>query len=319
MKIHFDGVNFNDGTGPNTFANRLARRFFESGHEVVALGPEADVSLVFIERTGQPLAKKVVQRLDGFWFKPGEFETKNVGIKALYEQADGVIWQSKFDRNMCAKHFGIRGVCERAEDATDVVISNGIVLSPVKQLTIPKLIEMRASYERIYVCSANWHRQKRLKENFELFERLRVRNPSSCLIVMGNHPDYRASGPNVFYTGPVGPDVYNQIYAAANWMLHLAWADHCPNVVVEALAQGTPVVCSDVGGTKELVGGYGLVVKDAPYDYELYDYDNPPSIDLSSIEDLPDRSSLDLTSIADIDIVSVADKYIELFERLTRQ
>ena len=326
MKIHFDNV-AQFGTGPGTFANRLARQLFESGHEVAFAAEGADVSLVFIERSGAPLAKKVVQRLDGIWFKPEEFHTKNVGIKSLYEQADGVIWQSKFDREMSIRHFGvrIRDVHRRRFTSrgpvagVDQVINNGIDLNPLKELTIPALVDLRAQYKRMYVCSSNWHPQKRLAANVQLFERLRQKEPSSCLIIMGNNPDVRVAGPHVFYAGAVGPEVYNQIYSAANWMLHLAWADHCPNVVVEALAQGTPVVCSEVGGTKELVGSYGLVLKEQPYDFELADYDNPPALDLSQVDELPDRTTLDYSSIADIDIRNVANKYIQLFEELIRQ
>jgi glycosyltransferase involved in cell wall biosynthesis len=271
----------------------------------------ADISLVFIERSGAPLAKRVVQRLDGIWFKPTEYHTKNVGIKSLYESADAVVWQSEFDRNMTTKWWG--------SPKLGRVINNGIELNPVKELTIPTLIDLRRQYDRIYVCSSNWHPQKRLAANVQLFERIHAKYPSSCLFILGNNPDYRATGPHIFYTGSVKPDVYNQIYSAANWMLHLAWADHCPNVVIEALAQGTPVVCSEVGGTKELVGNYGMVLKEQPYDYELVDYDNPPSIDLSQVDDLPDRLTLDYKSIADIDIRHVADKYVQLFETVLKQ
>lgn len=310
MKIHFDNVS-QFGTGPGTFANRLARQFFESGHEVAFSNEGADVSLVFIERSGAPLAKKVVQRLDGIWFKPNEFHTKNAGIKDLYTKADAVVWQSVFDMNMALKWFG--------SPTRGEVIHNGIDTTPVAELTIPALVDLRAQYNRIYVCSSNWHPQKRLAANVELFQRIHAKHPSSCLIIMGNNPDVRVAGPHVFYTGPVGPEIYNQIYSAANWMLHLAWADHCPNVVVEALAQGTPVVCSEVGGTKELVGSYGLVLKEQPYDFKLADYDNPPKIDVSQVDDLPDRTTLDYSTIANINIKHVAEQYIRLFEILTKQ
>lgn len=310
MKVHFDNVAAFK-TGPGTFANRLAVALFNAGHEVVDSGPQADISLVFIERTGQPLAKKVVQRLDGVWFKPSEFHTKNVKIKALYEQADAVVFQSVFDRRFVEKWWN--------PHRHPTIIRNGVDTTPVSELTIPALIQMRAEYDKIYVCSSNWHAQKRLEANVRLYERLRLTNPKSCLVVLGNHPDYRATGPHIFYAGSVGPEVYNQVYSAANWMLHLAWADHCPNVVVEALAQGTPVVCSEVGGTRELVGGYGLVLKEEPYDFELADYDNPPVLDLSQVGDLPDRRQLDYNTIAGIDINRVTQRYIGLFEDLLKQ
>lgn len=309
MKIHLDNVNFGSNSGPNSFAQRLAAAFFVSGHEIVLSGTEADVSLVFIQTSGQPLAKKVVQRLDGIWFKPEDINgRKNYPIQWLYERANAVVFQSEFNRQFIKHHW--------SETHRDVVINNGIVLEPVKQLTIPALIDMRAEYDQIYVCSANWHPQKRLGANIELFQSLRQAHPKSCLIVMGGHPDVQVADPHIFYSGSHPHDVCAEIYSTANWMLHLAWADHCPNVVVEALAQGTPVVCSEIGGTRELVGGYGVVLPEAPYGYEAYDYDHPPKIEVSHVKELADRTTLPYGSIADIDIKNVAQKYIDLFQSL---
>lgn len=309
MRIHFDNVTWRAATGPNVFATRLAAAMAAMGHEALDEALGADASLCFIEPSGRPLARKVVQRLDGIWFKASEFVARNGGIKSLYGRADAVVWQSGFDRQMTTRWWG--------EPRQGLVIQNGAPLRPVRALTIPRLIELRAVHDRIYVCSANWHPQKRLEANVALFERLRERHPRSCLIVLGANADMRvASGPHVFYTGSVSHDVSAEIYSAANWMLHLAWADHCPNVVVEALAQGTPVACSEVGGTKELIGDYGVVLREEPYGFELTDYDDPPPIDVSQVDDLPDRLELNYGSIADIDIASVARRYVELFERL---
>lgn len=309
MKIHFDNVNFGSNSGPNSFAQRLASTLFVEGHEVVQSGPDADVSLVFIQATGRPLANRVVQRLDGIWSKPEDIDsTKNHPIRKLYERADAVVFQSEFNRRFIRHHW--------SGTNRDVVIHNGTFTDPVKRLTIPALIDIRAQYERLYVCSANWHPQKRLGANIELFQTLRKKNPSSCLIVMGGHPDVQVADPHVFYSGSHPHEVCAEIYSAANWMLHLAWADHCPNVVVEALAQGTPVVCSEVGGTKELIGSYGVVLSEAPYGYEAYDYDNPPKINVSHVTELADRTTLPYGSIADIDIRNVARKYVELFKSL---
>ncbi len=285
------------------------------GHVCQLDGKEADVSLVFIEPTGVQLAPRVVQRLDGIWFKPDEFKTKNVGIKALYDKADAIVFQSQFDRGFIEHHWGSNDERQRPCN----VISNGIQLEPVREITIPKLDEMRRTYDQIFVCSSNWHAQKRLEANVRLFEHLRKQTPNSCLIIMGDHPDYRATGMNVFYTGPVGPDVYMQIYSVANWMLHLAWADHCPNVVVEALSQGTPVVCSEYGGTKELIGfgAYGHVLKEKDsHLYGLFDYDHPPEIDVTQCTFLPTRQQLDYGGIPNIDIKVCAQEYIKLFESL---
>jgi len=310
MKIHFDNVNLNSTSGPNTAAHRLAKQFFELGHEVHFVdGQNCDVSLVFIEPTGQKLAPKVIQRLDGIWFKPQEFMTKNVGIKRLYDTADGVIFQSEFDRKMITKWW--------KEPRAGSVIQNGIDIDIVKELNIPALQQLCSTYPVRYVCSANWHPQKRLRDTVELFKKFRQRDNNCCLIVLGANPDYVVANPHVFYAGSVPRETYMQIYSAASWMMHLAWADHCPNVVIEALSQGTPVLCTDVGGTQELIGEYGYVIKEpTPYNFELADYDNPPSLEGIDVPVLKDRLELDYTTVPNFDIVSVAQRYVGFFNSI---
>lgn len=313
MRIHFDNVNFQSKSGPNTFANRLARQFFNLGHEVLIDGGEADVSLVFIETSGRQLAKRVVQRLDGIWFKPQEFITKNTNIKKLYESADHVIWQSKFDNQMTTKWWG--------EPKSGSIITNGIDINPIKEISIPELLKIRSTYDQVFVCSANWHPQKRLRDNIRLFDHIRrTQHKNSCLIIMGSNPDVSVSDPHVFYTGSVPSEVYLQVYSISNWMIHLAWADHCPNVVIEALSQGTPVICSSVGGTKELIGKFGVILKDENYDYDLCDYDNPPSIKIENDFLLPDKNLLSYDEIQNtIDINNVARQYVHTFEKVISQ
>jgi glycosyltransferase involved in cell wall biosynthesis len=277
----------------------------ESGHEVeLNDGRNSDVSLVFIERSGRPLAKRVIQRLDGIWFSPSEFETKNSSIKSLYHTADAVVWQSDFDRGMTTKWWG--------EPKSGRVIRNGINATPVTTFKIPALEQLRQKYEMLFVCSANWHPQKRLMSNIELFKHLQSFYSSAALIVMGSNPTM-IPDPHVFYTGPQPHEVCLEVFSAANWMLHLAWLDHCPNTVVESLSQGTPVICSEQGGTKELVQDFGLVVKEAArYDYELVDYNCPPAVDVLSISNLPDVKTLGKSF--DVSMHRCLKSYVELFE-----
>lgn len=285
MKVHLDNVNLDSNSGPNSFGKRLAMGLIESGHDIELYdGRNADVSLVFIEPSGRPLAKKVVQRLDGIWFSPHEFETKNVNIKKLYHKADAVVWQSEFDKGMSTKWWG--------EPKKGTVIRNGINVEPIKKFTIPVLEQIRQQYEMLFVCSANWHPQKRLLDNINLYKHLRNFYKSAALIVMGSNPT-QVADPHIFYTGSQPQEVCLEVFSAANWMLHLAWLDHCPNTVVESLSQGTPVICSEQGGTKELVQKYGIVLQEKnEYKFELVNYDNPPSIDVKQISKLPEKNEL---------------------------
>lgn len=308
MKIHLDNVNMSSNSGPNSFGKRLAMGLIESGHEVELYdGKNSDVSIVFIEPTGRPLAKKVIQRLDGIWFSPEEFETKNSSIKKLYHVADGVIWQSEFDRGMTTKWWG--------NPKNGTVIRNGINAPEIKKFQIPALEQIRQHYEMLFVCSANWHPQKRLMANIDLYKHLRSFYSSAALIVLGSNP-IKVADPHIFYAGSQPHEVCLEIFSAANWMLHLAWLDHCPNTVVEALSQGTPVICSEQGGTKELVQDFGVILKEKnEYNFELTNYDNPPILDLTQInKKLPEKEKLG--NPFDVTMDRTMKEYLSFLERI---
>ena len=297
MHIHFDNVNFSSRSGPNTFAGRLATVLTERGHEIVGYNDPHDAVLVFIEPTRQwKKDVRVVQRLDGIWFKPEQFETHNKLIKWAYDNCHAVVWQSIFDRDMTVHHWGTK---------EGVVIRNGIDAEKV-QVTNQKLKQLRRSHDKIFVCSANWHRQKRLKENIEAYEIISSSYKNPCLVVLGSNPDHVVQRKDVVYTGNINHNLCLQVYSMADAMIHMAWLDHCPNVVVEAISQDCPVICTDSGGTKELVGSGGLVVPETTqYNFELTDYDDPYAIDLSGLsktilEELEvDKDNIDLEKSAD--------------------
>lgn len=305
MKVYFDGVDFAaEHTGPNCFAKRLAIALGNLGH-VAADPDDYDVALVFIEPTPRLDPKKpYVQRLDGIWFKPEQMAAgMNRGIHAAYDAATHVVWQSEFDKKMATKWFG---------DRPGTVIPNGIEVAPAT-LRSETLIEMRAKFDMIFVCSSNWHPQKRFHDNFELYRAYKQKHPNSCLIVMGNNPPQDAlyQGRDVFYTGSIRHDLCMEVYSVADWMIHLAWLDHCPNVVVEAISQGCPVICSSEGGTQELVfNKNGLVHQDLePYKFDLVDYDNPPRIHVTA-DILPKRRA----DASSVDIVKCAKAYEDVLK-----
>lgn len=296
MKLYFDNCDLSGSrTGPNSFARRLAVELSNRGH-VVSDPSDYDVALCFIEKTSfLDTTKPFVHRLDGIWFKPNEINIKNRTIQSTYDLATSVIYQSDFDRKMAEKWFGTK--------ESGHVIRNGIELQDV-EISID-ILKLRESYKKIFVCSSNWHRQKRLKENIDLYLHLKAGTKESCcLVVLGNNPDHVTAGKDIYYTNASIPhEICLQFYSAADWMIHLAWSDHSPNVVVEALSQGCPVICSETGGTKELVGTNGLVLKeDYDYQFEAYDYDNPPAIDVTQVIDLPtisvDKQSVSIKDVA---------------------
>jgi glycosyltransferase involved in cell wall biosynthesis len=80
----------------------------------------------------------------------------------------------------------------------------------------------------------------------------------------------------VLFTGRYAQRDAPSVYRRAHVLLHPKVNDPCPNVVLEALACGLPVVHSESGGTPELVGDAGVGVgsdttwdEDVPPDPEL--------------------------------------------------
>jgi glycosyltransferase involved in cell wall biosynthesis len=307
MKIYFSNVNFSSNSGPNTFASRLANQFTIKGHNIVESHVKHyDIFLCFIETLIKPRpSSKFIQRLDGIWFKPGQFETHNKNIKWAYENCSHVVWQSEFDRNMTQHHWGMKN---------GSVIHNGIDFKvPDTKVNYTNIKDLKLQTSgRIFVTSASWHRQKRLKENIHFF--LKNRNEDDLMLVLGKDPDFFIDNPEIskkiIYTGQLSHSQCLEIYKHSDWMIHLAWLDHCPNVVVEALSQGCPVICTDSGGTKEIVKENGIIIPEqTSYALELTDYDMPYRLNIPKINLIKPTMIFDY-----LDIEKVANKYLEIMK-----
>tara|TARA_A100001515_G_C4577308_1_gene211830 strand:+ start:274 stop:1182 length:909 start_codon:yes stop_codon:yes gene_type:complete len=300
MKIHLSNVDFNSSSGPNSFGIRLAHELVKREYQIVNSNEDYDIFLCFIEPASMPRKDcKFIQRLDGIWFKPEEYETHNKNIRWAYENSHYVIWQSNFDKTMTEKYWGTPN--------KGSVVHNGISLGKFEKIH-PEVLKIKNKYDRLFVCSASWHRQKRLKENIEFY--IKNRKNNDALLVLGSNPDYIVQGENIIYLGHIPHEICLQIYSVSDWFIHLAWLDHCPNVVVEALSQNCPVICTNSGGTKEIVGNNGIILnEDNEYNFELTDYDKPYVLTTNKIN-LPEV----VVNNNYLDIELVCDKYEEIFK-----
>ena len=110
------------------------------------------------------------------------------------------------------------------------------------------------------------------------------------------------------------------LYRSAHVLLHTKVNDPCPNVVLEALATGLPVVYPESGGTPELVGGAGRGVGHE----EDWDVDRPPLADALAagvVEVVEQRDELAALAreraVALFDLRPWVARHEELFQRLT--
>ena len=71
------------------------------------------------------------------------------------------------------------------------------------------------------------------------------------------------------------------LYKSSKYFIHLAWLDHCPNVVVDAMACGCQIICSSDGGTKEVAGKNAIVIQESGWNFAPVELYKPPPMDFT--------------------------------------
>ena len=248
MKVCINMLENNKDIGPVIFAKRLAKEFGGIGVDVVPRSVRHDILLAFIRdhdvEGSRRRGAKVIQRLDGTYYDSDKDYTEmNRTIKETSERVDAIIYQSEFSKSMAKRYLGVK-------DKMSFTILNGA--DPSNFCGGRDLGD-----EVSFLCSAKWRPTKRIDSIVRGFEFAKI--PNSELVVLGD-PDLKIDADNVKYLGAVPSSDLSSYYSRANYFIHLAYNDPCPNSVVEALVSGLPVVCAESGGTKELVRNSGEII-----------------------------------------------------------
>jgi glycosyltransferase involved in cell wall biosynthesis len=295
LKIYFDNIDFNSCSGPNSFGTKLASELEKNGHRINK-DKDPDIQLSFIQ-AAQKLAP-VVQRLDGIYFNSEQdWELLNKPIRQTYDLANGVVFQSEFNKTLTEKYFG--------KKEKSIVIHNGTDLEYISK--IPELNDpVINKFDNVWSCASSWRPHKRLSENVRYF--LEHSGDNDCLIIAGNNPDYQIKHNRVFYVGNLNYPQLISLYKKSKYFIHLALMDHCPNVVVDARSSGCKIVCSSSGGTKEIAGDHSVIIQDMSWDYLPFKLYDPPRMDFSKIETQVQNSI--------INIEKVSDMYLDFFRKI---
>lgn len=290
MKILLDNVDINSSSGPNSFGRRLMLQMQKEGHVAGPLVSDPDVQLSFIMASQKKA--KLALRLDGIYFNSRQdWRRMNEPIKSSFEAADLVVYQSNFNKHLTEKYFGTA--------KKSVVINNGTCLETIN--TIPVLSHpMLDKYSEVWSCASSWRPHKRLKENIGYF--LEKAPETACLVVAGENPDHTVQHPRILYTGKLSWEQCISLYKRSTTFLHLAFLDHCPNVVVDARSAGCKLVVASSGGTKEIAGQSSVILQDIEWDLSPLDLYSPPLLDYSK------EKSNDIVS--NIDIRNISQQYI---------
>lgn len=293
LRIQFENVDFSSRSGPNGFGLKLARQLLQMGHEIVS--DRQDVRLTFIQ--GANSFKPNVLRLDGIYFNSAQdWSAMNAPIRRSYDFCSDVIVQSEFNKNLTQKYFGQKDNIH--------VVHNGTDFSAIEQIP-PAFLGNGVTRDQVWMCASAWRPHKRLNENIQLFQR--HAGPDDILLVAGSGATTDVRDGRVKIVGDLSWNQLISCMKSSRRFIHLAWLDHCPNVVVDANACGCQVICSSAGGTKEVSGKNSLIVQESEWDYEPTELYNPPKI-----------ASFDLIknvfSVESVSIVDTALQYSKILE-----
>ena len=299
MNIHLENVSLQSTSGPNHFATKLIKQFEELDISIdYSLNP--DVRLCFIE-THKDFTDDVplFQRLDGIYFNTAQnYKQQNLNIKKTYDASDGVIFQSRFNKELITKYFG--------EHKNSIIIHNGADLNYIDQYSAleNKLLD---KFDNVWCCASSWRPHKRLNENIRYF--LEHSNEKDCLVIAGDSEAPVFRNERVLYVGKATIPQLVSLYKRSKYFIHLAWLDHCPNVVVDARASGCQIVCSSTGGTKEVAGTDAIIVTEEEWNFQPVKLYEPPELDFSK-KILKNEHATEYN----INMQEVAKKYIDFMQ-----
>jgi len=272
MKIAFNKRQENPTIGPFIFLERLIAYLESNGVEIARnTGRYHELQFINISGSGRDAKRwraKTVLRVDGIYHDLSiNSEQRNESIRDTYHSVDGIVFQCQFARTMLYKHFG-----KPQKAQHEVIIYNG-----VDESFSPQGSKIDFGFQHSIVVSGKWcWPSKRLSQMIEGF--LALGRKDLGLVVLGE-VDNKIQHPQIKYIGFVSPNELPSYYRGADVMLHCAYADWCPNTVVEALACGTPVITTHNGGVPELIQGSGVIIRNDPdYNLEFLDHNSLPKI-----------------------------------------
>lgn len=293
-------------SGPNKFTRQLAKCLIDQKKiEISQSQKDADVEFALINLQREKV-KPTILRLDGIYFNSSQnYNQQNEPIKYAYKSADHVVFQSDFNKLLTEHWFGSHN--------SSSVIRNGSDLELIKQIDDKLLDGIIDRSTEIWSCASSWRPHKRLEENLRYFCQ---NSPKNCvMVVAGNNADLSIvkkynieSGGRVIYVGDLEYPQLISLYKRSNTFVHLAYLDHCPNVVVDARSAGCQIVCASSGGTKEIAGQNAHIIMEKEWNYDPIELYNPPVLSFEKNE----KNVLD----SELDIKKVADRYYQEFKKL---
>ena len=159
----------------------------------------------------------------------------------------------------------------------------------------------------VWSCASSWRPHKRLNDNLRYF--LENAPKDAHFVIAGggaNQDDFRGMTgfdySRVHHLKELDYMSLLSLYRRSTKFIHLAYLDHCPNVVVDARACGCHIICTDAGGTVEIAGPNSTIIHEDEWDFNPVMLYQPPVLDFSK--------KIDNTYNVDYDMTTVSQKYL---------
>lgn len=267
------------------------------------------------------------------WYSAKVNRKKNVLIRENLLTADDIIFQSEFSQRITQRFV--------TPTQPGRIIYNGIDLDAFSP-DGPRAELMIADRTNI-LMSHSFRPYHRLHDAMKIVAALKgqLTKPVHLWILGGDegqsfaHAQTIAQGLGLHekqdYTF-LGKQPFEQLaplYRGADCMLNLSYWDTCPNVLIEALACGLPVVGVDYGGVAELIGENGGIRVPERIPFTYIDHMNPQRMPQAPItayvnairrvleNQVPIAQAARSRAEKHFDIRQVARQYIEAAQALT--
>ena len=203
--------------------------------------------------------KRVIIRFDGVGIDNSKNpkQTKK-SLETILKKGNFIVFQSEFCRSFFKNEFGFL-------PNNNVIYNGAYKCLSLKDHNLKKLKE-RLSVpieEEYFVVAGRFTGRKRIKETINCISNLKKYN----LVVLSNVPkNEKIFNKRIKYIGFKGSYLANQIICNSKALIHMDRYDWCPNIVVSAIANKVPVICSNYGASSELVKNNGVIVNEYPKD-----------------------------------------------------
>jgi len=241
--------------GPAVFRSRLisALNKYDDIKIVNSINSKFDIELAFIRKVYDH-NKPYILRVDGCYYEKGR-EIGNVSLENAILKAEYIIFQSNFSLKLC-KH--VLKISKKLREEDYSIIYNGIDSDYIKKIKPSESVKPGS-----FVSCAGWRPNKRPISTIKGF--LKANTGRHLYLIggsgfVGEKINNKYNSKYIHIMGEKTNKETISIMKACDYQIHLCHIDSCPNSVIEGLSCGLNVLCTNLGGTPELVGKNGVIL-----------------------------------------------------------